>query len=187
MKILRVFFFCSSMVCLVSCTSFLPPLISFAHFSSPVNQSFKFDTNTAVVYGRFATGADFAFGNELALRLRNESSKREYLIRFRDKDSVCGIAVEPGQYRVAGFVATYMERRTVGRRTFPTAVLFEVRSNSITYLGDFTGYAKVGSWAQVWSVTGVTNNFVATTEEFRQKYPNFASVPVVSRFDQPPK
>ena len=58
-------------------------------------------TNSAVIYGRFATGPDFAWGNELTLRLHNEDSKQDYLIKFRDKDSVCGIAVTPGSYRVA--------------------------------------------------------------------------------------
>ena len=184
MKITRCFLIFSSAALLASCTRFLPPLVSFAHFSSPMNQTFVPGTNSAVVYGRFATGPDFAFGNEIALRLRNERSKREYLIRCRDKDSVYGVVVEPGEYTVAGFVATFMERRTVGRRTFTHTVPFEVRSNSATYLGDFTTYAKTDFAAQRWGVTGVTNNFVATTDEFKQRYPNFASVSLVSAFAQ---
>ncbi len=183
MNILRSLFIGSSAVVLVSCTSVLPPLISFAHFSPPVRQSFNLDTNT-VVYGRFAVGPDFAFGNELALRLRNQSSKREYLIRLVDKDSVCGIAVEPGLYRIAGFVATFMDRRTVGRRTFPDMGSFEVASNSVTYVGDFTGYATIGIMTQEWGMKGMTNNFHPTTDEFRQKYPKLASVSFVSVFDQ---
>jgi len=177
----------SSAVFLVSCTRVLPPLISVARFSPPVKQSFNVDTNSAVVYGRFATGPDFAFGNELALRLCKDGSKRVYLIRCRDRDSVCAIAVEPGQYRIGGFLATFMDHRPVGRRNFPDTGSFQVRSNSVTYLGDFTGYAKIGPMTQVWGVTGITNNFTATTDEFRLKYPNLASAPVFSPFDQQPR
>jgi len=186
MKILRTLLICSSAVFFMSCTRFLPPFISVAHFSSPVKQSFKVDTNSAVVYGRFATGPDFAFGNELALRLCQDSSKRVYLIRCVDKDSVSAIAIEPGRYRIAGFVATFLDHRPVGRRHFPATRLFQVRSNSATYLGDFTGYAKIGPMTQEWGVRGIRNNFTATTDEFRRKYPNLASVPRFSAFDQQP-
>jgi hypothetical protein len=184
MKILRTLLICSSAVFLVSCTRFLPPLISVAHFSPPVKESFSIDTNSAVVYGRFATGPDFAFGNELALRLCSESSKRVYLIRCRDKDSVYAIAVEPGRYKVEGFLATFMDHRPVGRRRFPNTGVFQVRSNSATYLGDFTGYAKVGPMTQEWGVRGMTNNFAETTNEYRLRHPNLSSVQVFSTFDE---
>jgi hypothetical protein len=159
-------------------------LISWAHFSAPVNQSFQFETNTAVVYGRFSTGPDFAFGNDLALRLRNDDTKRQYLIRLKDKDSVCGVAVEPGRYSLVGFVATFVDHRVVGQRKMPNSSSFDVRSYSVTYVGDFTGYSKIGSMTQEWGITSVTNNFIATTDEFRKQCPNFASVSAVSVFDQ---
>jgi hypothetical protein len=182
MKTLRMLLLFGTAVFFVSCTRFLPPLVSIAHFSPSVKPSFKLDTNSAVVFGRFATGPDFAFGNELALRLRNESSKRVYLIRCQDKDSVSAIAVEPGRYRVVGFLATFIDHRPVGRRSFPDATPFEVRSNAVTYIGDYTGYAKIGPLTQNWAITGMANNFDTTTDEFRIKYPNLDSVPVVSAF-----
>jgi hypothetical protein len=184
MKILLTLLFCSTAVVLVSCTSFLPPLISVAHFSPPVKESSNLDTNSAVVYGRFATGPDFAFGNELALRLCNESSKRVYLIRCRDKDSVYAVTVKPGRYRVAGFLATFMDHRPVGGHNFPTTGSFQVRSNGATYLGDFTGYAKLGPMMQEWGVRQMTNNFTATTDEYRLRYSNLSSFPVFSVFDE---
>ena len=185
MKTLRGVLICAAaLLCFVSCTQSLPPLISFAHFSPPVKQSFTPTTNTSIVYGRFATGPDFAFGNELALRVRNDETKREYLIHCRDKDSVSAIMVEPGQYRVVGFVATFVDRRTAGRRTFTNTPSFQVPSNSATYLGDFSGYAKVGGLTQTWGIAGLTNNSVATTREFRQKYPNLAPLSTVSVFER---
>jgi len=150
-------------------------MFSVARFSPPVKESFNLNTNSAVVYGRFGTGPDIAFGNELALRLCDEHSKRMYLIRCRDKDPVYAIAVEPGRYKVAGFLATFQDHRPRGQRDFRDSRTFEVRSNSLTYLGDFAGYAKVGFMKQEWGFTEITNNFDATTEELKQKYPNLAS------------
>ncbi len=171
------------MFCLVSCTRFTPPLISVVRFSPPVKESFNIDTNSAVVYVRFATGPDFAFGNELALRLSSENSKRVYLIRCRDKDSVSAIAVEPGRYRIAGFLATFIDNRPAGQRNFPNSGLFQVRSNSATYLGDFTAYAKIGPMTQEWRVRDMTNNFTVTTSEYRLKYSKLSSARIFSAFD----
>ena len=184
MKILTGLFLSGAAIFFVSCTSFTPPLISVARFSSPINDSSSIDTNCAVVYGRFATGPDFAFGNELALRLRNESSKRVYLIRCRDKDPVYAIAVEPGRYRVAGFLATYMDHRPVGQRKFAGTNTFDVKSGSATYLGDFTGYARVGVMAQEWGISGMTNNFAASTDEYKVRYSKLSSLPVASAFEE---
>ncbi len=113
-------------------------------------------------------------GNQIALRLRNEETKNEYLIQMRKEDAVYGIAVEPGRYRIAGFVATFAERRTAGRRTFRNTPLFDVSPNSMVYLGDFQGLTQGRFVGQLWEIKGMTNNFAATTEEFRKKHSQFA-------------
>ncbi len=146
MKTTRIFSIFCAAIFLTSCTSTLPPLISWAHFESPVEQSFRLDETNAVVFGRFANQPNFSFGNKLALRLRNENSKQEYLIQFKNTNSVYGIVVEPGKYAVVGFVATFFDHRTAGRRTFSKTVPFEVQSNCITYFGDFSGYAKINGF-----------------------------------------
>jgi hypothetical protein len=180
MKILQFLFLCCSAALLVSCTSVLPPLVSFARFAPPVDESSQVDTNTAVVYGRFQRKSDMGGGNQIALRLRNEKNKKEYLIQMRKDDAVYGIAVEPGRYRIAGFVATFAERRTAGRRAFRNTPLFDVGSNSIVYLGDFQGLTQGRFVGQLWEVSGATNNFAATTEEFRKKHPPVAAISAVS-------
>lgn len=180
MKILRVLFLCGSAALLVSCTSVLPPLVSFARFAPPVSDSFQMDTNTAVVYGRFQKKSDMGGGNQIALRLRNERTKKEYLIQMRKDDAVYGIAVEPGRYRIPGFVGTFAERRTAGHGSFRNAPVFEVNSNALVYLGDFQGYTQGRFVGQLWEVRGVTNNFAATTEEFRKKHPPVAAISAVS-------
>src|ERR1041385_6441940 len=50
---------------LTSCTRFLPPLVSFAHFSAPMKPGDLVETNSAVVYRRFETGAGLAFETRL--------------------------------------------------------------------------------------------------------------------------
>lgn len=188
MKALRFSILLCATFFLVSCTSTLPPLISWAHFSSPIEQSFRFNPTNAVVYGCFANEPNFSFGNRLALRLHNEDVKREYLIELKKTNSVYGITVEPGKYYIAGFVATFVDHRTVGRVAFTNSVSFEVKANCLTYLGDFLGNEKiVGLAEQDWSLTDYTNNFNKTTEEFRNRFPNLAAVPAVSVFDQQPK
>src|ERR1041385_4527332 len=130
MKISRALLLCAIAVLPLSCTRHLIPLVSLARFSPPLKDSFYLTNNVAIVYGRFATGPDFAFGNELALRLCNERGKPGYLIRCRDKDPVYAIAVEPGLYRVVGFLATFQDHRPVGQRDFPNPRTFEVRPDS---------------------------------------------------------
>jgi hypothetical protein len=183
MKILKLLFVVCIGTLLVSCTSVLPPLVSFARFAPPVDHSFQVNTNTAVVYGRFQRKSDMGGGNQIALRLRNESTKKDYLIQMRKDDAVYGIAVEPGRYRVAGAVFTFAERRTAGQRAFRNAPVFEVKSNALVYLGDFQGYTEGRFVSQSWEVRGVTNNFAGTTEEFRRKHSQFASLSAVSTFD----
>jgi hypothetical protein len=182
MKVIRILLILGSAVFLVSCTSVLPPLVSWARFTPAADQSFQLDTNT-MVYGRFENKADMGGGNRIALRLRNEDSRREYLIGLREKEPVYGIAVEPGHYRIAGFVATFVDYRTAGRRTFRDAPLFEVPPNSVVYLGDFRSLTQGRIVSQSWGIQDVTNNFVATTDEFRRRYPGLAQVPVVSALD----
>jgi hypothetical protein len=172
---------------LVSCTSSLPPLISWAHFSSPMTQSFTLTTNTAVLYGRFGEKPDFTGGNKIGLRLRNESGNKDYLIRLRQKDPVYGIAVEPGLYRVEGFVATFTEGRTADVQSFRGTVPFDVPANSVTYVGDYEGYVKERFAARSWGLSAASNNFAVTTEEFRKIYTNLVSVPAVSAYDQQTK
>jgi hypothetical protein len=183
MKTTRILFIFCAAIFLTSCTNTLPPLISWAHFESPLEQSFRLDETKSVVYGRFTDQSNFSFGNRIALRLRNENSKQEQLIQFKDTNSVYGIVVEPGKYAVVGFVATFFDHRTAGRRTFSKIVPFEVQANWITYFGDFSGYGKNSFPDQEWDVTNITNNFGKTTDEFRNEYPHLAATAAISVFE----
>ena len=184
-KSLRAILICTSATFLISCADFLPHTALWIDYSRPVTQSFEIDATTAIVYGRFAKESGFASGAELALWLCNQSTKRDYLIRFQDKDNVCGIAVEPGSYKIAGYEAAFRGATKVIRRGNPEAPLFEVRSEACTYLGDFTARARnVGVLMGDTSVGSSTNNSVWITKEFRKKYPNLASVAMVPALDK---
>lgn len=181
---LRAFVISSSALFLISCAQF-PRTFPFVDFSPPITQSVELDPTTAIVYGRFAKESGFASGAELALRLCNQSSKQDYLIRFQDEHGVYGIAVEPGNYKIAGYVATFRDAIKVLRNDYRESPSFEVRPDACTYLGNFTGNARIaGANLGGAGVTASTNNSVSITKEFRQKYPNLASAPVVSPFDK---
>src|SRR5882672_2709354 len=115
MKLLRTLLISCGALVLVSCTRHLVPFVSVARFSAPVTPAFNLNTSNAIIYGRFGTASNFAFGNELVLRLCREDSKRVYLIRCRDNDPVYAVAVEPGRYRVAGFLGTSPEHRPLAK------------------------------------------------------------------------
>src|SRR5262249_45568984 len=94
------------------------------------------------------------------------------------------VAVEPGHYELAGFIGTFMDHRPTGQGTFPQFGPFQVSSNAATYIGDFNTYASIGPAVQTWGIRSFTNNFAASTGEFRLKCTNLASAQVVSAFDQ---
>ena len=165
---------------LISCADF-PHTYPWLDFSPPVTQSVALGPTTAVVYGRFAKEPGFAPGAELGLRLCNQSSKHDYLIRFRDEESVYGIVIEPGNYKIAGYVATFRDAIKVLRNSYSETRSFEVRPNTCTYLGNFIGHAQIaGANLGGAGIIAITNNTVAIKKEFRQKYPNLASASVVS-------
>jgi hypothetical protein len=184
MKTLRTLLLCSCAIFLASCTRHLVPVYSVAGFSSPVKESFSLTTNSAVVYGRFALDQNRVIANQLALRLCEERSQKVYLIPCRAKESVYAVEVLPGRYRLEGYLGTSPAHRPRARHRFTDAPIFDVRSNSLTYLGDFAGYAKVGFGTEEWGLSAITINFEATTDELRQKYPNLASNPTYSIYDE---
>ncbi|MGH7951013.1 MAG: hypothetical protein ACREFE_03710 [Limisphaerales bacterium] len=175
MKIFRVILFCCIAALLISC----------AHFSKPVDSSFKSASNTAIIYGRFELGTEFNAGNELALWLADKNSKAKY-IQFKSINPVYCIPVGPGRYKIIGFIGTDRTHRIWGRKKFPKALSFDAPTNSATYIGDFTGTASYdfAGMMQQWSVKSVADNFTETTEEFRGKFPNLASLPATSAFVQ---
>ena len=187
MRILRVF--------IVFAISFLT--VSCVHFSPGVGPSFIPDQNTVIAYGSFkftdnVTLKDNAFfAYRMALRLLNEDTQKQLFIQFSKNDPISCVRIESGRYRIVGIAATDSTDRILGGVRFMPeekfATSFRAKPNSAIYLGDFSGYAKVGTLlTSVTFETGITeatNNFFETTRVFHERFPHLASMPVCSTFE----
>jgi hypothetical protein len=185
MKLLKALFICASTAALVSCSDLSNRMGSWPPFSPPVDQAFALDSWAAIVYGRFSTGKKLDFDCNLSLRLVDEDSKQEYLIRFQVPDAVCAIAVAPGRYRIWGCEAGSPRTTRIAKSDYPRSELFEVRSNAATYLGDYKGYLTDSGFYEHWGISEITNRYVTATAELHRKFPNLANVDVVSAAFRP--
>ena len=155
---------------------------SCAHFEPALAPEAKPKPGTAVLYGRFVIGDNFAYKNKLALWLKNEDTGHSLYIYFDHDEPLYGIRVKPGHYRIAGYAALERSHEIKHREptTQPTQI-FAVPAGREVYLGDFTGVVSWDGAIFTWGITGLTNQFTATTIEFRQKCPHFANWRAISR------
>ena len=177
MKHLRLIFLTASLLLTASC----------AHLQSPLPAAAKPDGKTAVLYGRFSVGRNFAFHNKLALWLVNDGTRDSIYLYFDPDQPVYGIRVKPGNYHVQGFAALNRMQKVEGRKIIPQVPRpFTVAAGSETYLGDYLGETKWdGVMVATWRIKSWTNNFAATTAEFRQQCPQLAMTPAASIFAGP--
>ncbi len=160
--------------------------VSCAHLQPALSPNAKADRESAILFGRFNIGDTFSYQSKLALWLENADTGRRIYIFFDQDEPLYGIRVEPGRYRLAGFLALNRLHQIKGRRELPRAArAFTADAGSLIYLGDFAGEVKVshGDMLITWRLKSCTNNFPATTVAFREKYPKLASSPAVSIFD----
>jgi hypothetical protein len=161
-------------------------LLSCAHRAPAFSPNAAPDPRSAVFYGRFSINNGMnMFENKLALWLKNTDTKYNVYIYFDEAQPVYAVQVPAGPYRVAGFAALTRLHKLDGRQTFwirgePAAITrpFEAAAGSEIYLGDFTGHATFDGVICEWKVDSVTNNFVGTSREFREKYPNLRTASV---------
>ena len=147
----------------------------------------------AILYGRFTMSHRFAAGLKIALWMQNADTQKSIYICFDETEPFRAIQVKPGRYRIAGFLATNRGHQIRGHHLFPATgvagritIPFKALPGSQTYLGDFTGHATLDDIIENWEVDSITNNFAATTAEFREKYQNLVTVPATSIFDRKP-
>ena len=159
---------------------------SCAHLQPALSADAKPDTQSAVLYGRFSIGHNFAFKNKLALWLENVDTKHSIYIYFDENEPLYGIQVKPGRYRIVGFAGLNRTHEIKGRRTGPLAhPSFPAPAGSQIYIGDFAGEVSWDGMVSTWRLKSCTNNFAATTAEFREKYPLLGMPPVQSIFNPP--
>jgi len=159
-------------------------------YDKPLSPGAQADGRNAILYGRFGLIKDHYSNFNLGLWIKNVDSGSSYYVRFATNDPVCAVTVNPGNYRIAGFVGANPEHETQCRELFSPGALkgrpalpFTARAGAQIYIGDFAGQVNDDSLIVEWRIRGLTNNFDATSVEFRQKYPGLMTGPVVSLFD----
>jgi hypothetical protein len=171
----------------VSCTSYAPR----------VDSSFKPGPDAVIVFGKLNysdtsnTPGASSSGYRMALQFTNETSGKPLYVRFNKEQPVACASIPAGHYQLTGFVATDHSDRLLGGKIFGPEdkidVQFTTAPNTAIYLGDFTGYVKYYVYGDLTTVetglTQVTNNFSRTTEIFHGAYPNLATMPVHSVFE----
>jgi hypothetical protein len=146
------------------------------------------DAKSTIFYGRFTMGHDWALHNELALWLQNVESRKNLYVYFDPDQPVYAVPAAAGRYRIAGFVGVNRVHEIEVRHEFrssQTAMVvapFTAPARTPVYLGDFMGQATFDGAVMEWRVNSGTNNFTATTAEFRKEYPNLGSAPATSRW-----
>lgn len=166
-------------------------LLSCAHRTPAFSPRAKPNSKSVVLYGRFSVNHDKnMFENELALWLQNTDTRRNLYLYFDPAQPVYAVQVKAGHYRIAGFAAATRLHKMEARLPFqthgePAAITrtFEAAAGSQIYLGDYTGHATFDGVVFHWKLDSVTNNFVATSLEFREKYPNLLMLPVTAVMD----
>lgn len=164
---------------------------SCAHFESNLSSAAKPDGASALLYGRLTQRHTFSAGLKIALWLENVDTRKSVFIGFDESRPFCVVRVKPGNYRIAGFLGTNRSHQIKGQESFvpvgPGAGInrpFRAEPGSQTYLGDYTAEATLDDFIEHYKMNGITNNFTATTVEFREKYVKLATVAAVSIFER---
>jgi hypothetical protein len=187
MIILRVLTLGLLSLLFISCTSYAPR----------VDASFKPAPDTTIVYGQLKfvdnsnVGSTSYSGYRMALQLSNEETKKPLYVRFTKTETISCANIPAGHYQLTGFVATDNSDRILGGKIFGPEdkidIQFTTEPNTAIYLGDFYGYVKYYIYGDLTTVetglTMVTNNFSASTTVFQGKFPNLATMPVHSAFE----
>jgi len=170
--------------------------VSCVFYAAPVKQADQINQKKAILYGRFYYGQHFTEEASptwytTGLWIKNETTDRTDYIELRESNSVYAVQVLPGQYRIAGLVHSDNEHGVKNRNTFsPTNMIpwlarpFEVRSGEQVYIGDYQGETKLDYPILTFRLRYITNNFEATTSEFREKYPGLLTSQASSIFSR---
>lgn len=153
------------------------------------------DKDSAYVYGRFLLKSQQG-GNRDKLgiavnlyRVNDPQSTYVLGMQLSQPDAVYAVAVTPGNYRISGWTAGEDSRskQFEGESNEMTRV-FEIEKGKAYYLGDFTGKSsaehRVGSIYYQWNIEDISYNYNKTDADFRQRYPNLASIPHINRYEE---
>lgn len=166
-------------------------LTSCVHRSPEFSPAAKANPNAAIFYGRFLVNENKnMYENKLALWLQNMDTKRNVYLYFDPGNPLYAVQVAAGRYRVVGYAAANRAHQSEGHRPFSDdqhmvrlSRPFAVAAGSVTYLGDYSGHATYDGLFMEWNLDSWTNNFIRTSLEFRERYPNLRTTPVASMLE----
>lgn len=165
-------------------------------YSTPVKSAGQINQDDTILYGRFHYGQHFAEEPNPAwytrgLWIRNETTDRTHYIELKETNEVYAVQVEPGSYRIMGLVNTDNEHGVKGRIAFALTNRpgwltepFQARKGEQIYIGDYQCETKLDWPMLTFKFKYITNNFDATTVEFRNKYPELMTTTAASIFDR---
>jgi hypothetical protein len=170
--------------------------VSCVFYATPVKRAGQMNKNDAILYGRFDYGQYFAAELNPAwfttgLWIRNETTGQTHYIQFKETNMVYGVQVEPGSYRILGLVRSDNEHGVKSRVEFPSTNpaawltgSFEAHKGEQIYIGDYRCENSLDYPILHTRLYSGTNNFAATTVEFRNNYPELMATAAISIFDR---
>jgi len=129
------------------------------------------------VAGRFVTTKN-STGDIIGISIRNVDNQKEVTFKcdLKKENQIQLAKVTPGKYRISRWVVTSGWNDLAGGRYFPNdvkpfSIEFEVKPNTITYIGDyFVSIKTIGFKQWSYSVDKVYDNFEITMKEIKEKY-----------------
>lgn len=163
-------------------------------YTKSLSESDRVNSEEVYLYGRFNLGKSGNF-LKMGLIVKNITKDKEYIIRFKKKEDVYAIRVEPGEFIIVGLSFATGEGIPSGNELFKADYVipsFHVATGNAYYIGDYFGTAStsvsamgpiiIGNYG--WNLKDVKENFKQTTETLLIKNSAFSSINATSAFDE---
>jgi hypothetical protein len=131
----------------------------------------------AIVYGKFELSGSAAYCS-IALVIHCQDG-REYRIRFDDREPIVVLATAPSTCWLDQMLHLDWDNSTLKKTALPDPMRHPIRLDAgrAYYLGDFSGTITYESeLRETAQLKDVRNEFSATTQEFRQKFPKLQGI-----------
>ena len=163
------------------------------NYRSPVEPSARPNLQKSYLYGRFSLDSDFMNKVRLALQIENSGNGKILSVRLLNGRQVYAVEVEPGTYRLKGFVyallGAVMEFETTkiqlpAKPSYLTAP-FTAEPGKAYYLGDYLGSSRRTGFILTpffvsttfrGGIVGVGQNFSGTTSKLKTLLPRLKDV-----------
>lgn len=183
---MKIRYFCALFL-LTSCASFTPKVST----SEPVSATDSY------IYGRFSIDAvdtPLAIDGHASAGLVIKCAENKvYTLRFYNSNPVVAVKVKPSTCSLKEIIFTGSDGNITSRKPYAKGILrgggvlqnIHFSSGKAYYIGDFFarhswGRSGVDEWTVEWSVDYPQNNFLTTTQEIKENFPNLSVLPTVN-------